>query len=131
MVTSNLSDAKELIGLAERMGIPTEDAVSRVVMRMAEPRRLEFAGESGRSVARAPWLDGSSEKGQVAVQRAIADLSRGFPSALPSIGAACRGGSWAQVSLPCWNRWCCAPRADSVRTYVSSFGNTGHRADDE
>ena len=32
------TDAKELVNLAERMGIPTEDAVHRVVLRMAGRR---------------------------------------------------------------------------------------------
>ena len=39
MNTATLNDAKELIGLAQRMGIPTKEAISSV-MRMAEPRRL-------------------------------------------------------------------------------------------
>jgi hypothetical protein len=39
MINPTPADARELIDLAERMGIPTEDAIRRVVRHMSEPRR--------------------------------------------------------------------------------------------
>jgi hypothetical protein len=39
MVNHTPADARELIELAERMGIPAEDAIRRVVWQMSEPRR--------------------------------------------------------------------------------------------
>jgi hypothetical protein len=39
MIKSKPADAKALIDLAERMGIPTDDAIRRVVRHMTEPRR--------------------------------------------------------------------------------------------
>jgi excisionase family DNA binding protein len=62
MLTPAGSDAKELVNLAERMGISTEDAIYRVVMRIVDrqlsqdvvraqrgsPRRRPFAGADGR-----------------------------------------------------------------------------------
>jgi hypothetical protein len=38
MITPTSSEARELIGLAERMGIPTEDAVQSVVLSVPRTR---------------------------------------------------------------------------------------------
>jgi hypothetical protein len=54
-----VSDAKELIGLAERMGIPTEDAVRCAVMLMAEPRRLEYDVEAAQAGSAQDSVSGS------------------------------------------------------------------------
>ena len=40
MITPTSSEARELIGLAERMGIPTEDAVHSVLQHLTHKRRV-------------------------------------------------------------------------------------------
>jgi len=39
MINCTPADAKELLALAERMGIPADDAIRRVVRQLTEPRR--------------------------------------------------------------------------------------------
>lgn len=41
MITPNSSEARELIGLAERMGIPTEDAVRSVLQHLTNQELSE------------------------------------------------------------------------------------------
>ena len=46
MIKPIATDARELIDLAERMGIPPEDAVRRVVRQLTELRRPEERSEA-------------------------------------------------------------------------------------
>lgn len=56
MITPTSSDAKELIDLAERMGIPTEDAVRRVLKHFTEKQVSE--GEDAVAAVPAVPVDG-------------------------------------------------------------------------
>ena len=47
MITRTASDAKELIDLAERMGIPPVDAVRRVLKHLTERQWSDASGDVG------------------------------------------------------------------------------------
>ena len=52
MPTPVASDARALIRLAVRMGIPTEDAVRRVMLRMTDQQRPLYVAFADRSIRR-------------------------------------------------------------------------------
>ena len=53
MILPTSADARKLIGLAERMGIPTDDAVHRVLTDLSYEHLSVGVAESGRSLQRA------------------------------------------------------------------------------
>ena len=53
MILPTTSDSKELIGLAERMGIPTNDSVHRVLAHLTHEQLSVHVVEAGRSLQRA------------------------------------------------------------------------------
>ena len=61
------TDAKALVNLAERMGIPTEDAVQRVVMRIVDEATRPMPPHATRSHRDTPTTGDAEE---VSVRRA-------------------------------------------------------------
>jgi hypothetical protein len=61
MSISTSSEATRLIGLAERMGIPTQDAIHQVLMHLTHEQQLEEVVEAVRSLT--PMRPSAGAKG--------------------------------------------------------------------
>jgi hypothetical protein len=65
MSTPTSSEATRLIGLAERMGIPTQDAIHQVLMHLTHQQQLDKVIEAVRSLTQIRTSAGATGTGAV------------------------------------------------------------------